>query len=168
MENVYLYDTIIGKLMMKENGNAITGIKFAGCYSDADKYNDKEIPNSETPIILMAKEQLEEYFTGKRKLFQLPLNPIGTPFQRKVWDCLLQIPYGETRSYKEVAIMAGNENACRAVGMANNKNPIPILIPCHRVLGSNGKLVGFAGGLDMKQQLLDIEQSKKHRTAQRR
>ena len=87
----------------------------------------------------------------------MPLHPNGTEFQIKVWKALTEIPYGETRSYKDIAISIGNEKACRAVGMANNKNPIPIIIPCHRVIGANKKLVGYAGGLDLKERLLDLE-----------
>ena len=87
----------------------------------------------------------------------MPLAPKGTPFQQKVWAALQEIPYGETRSYKEIAAMVGNEKACRAVGMANNRNPLPIFIPCHRVVGTNGKLVGYAGGLDVKTFLLELE-----------
>ena len=87
----------------------------------------------------------------------MPLAPKGTSFQQKVWAALREIPYGETRSYKEIAAMVGNEKACRAVGMANNRNPLPIFIPCHRVVGANGKLVGYAGGLDVKTFLLNLE-----------
>lgn len=89
--------------------------------------------------------------------FDLPLDARGTEFQKKVWNELLRIPYGETKSYKDIAVAIGNEKACRAIGMANNKNPIPIIIPCHRVIGSNGKLVGYAGGLNVKEKLLNIE-----------
>lgn len=113
-----------------------------------------------TDLLAEAEKQLEEYFNGKRKEFQLPLAPEGTFFQRKVWAALQTIPYGETRSYKEIAIQTGNEKACRAVGMANNRNPISILIPCHRVIGSDGKLVGYAGGLDRKKFLLELENGK--------
>lgn len=107
-----------------------------------------------TPLIALAKSQLEEYFQGARKTFDLPLQPAGTPFQKKVWDALCTIPYGETRSYKEIALQIHNPRGCRAVGMANNRNPIMIMIPCHRVIGSNGSLVGYAGGLDIKEWLL--------------
>ncbi len=109
------------------------------------------------PVLLKAEEQLQEYFLGKRKNFSLKLNPIGTEFQRKVWQALLTIPFGETTSYLDLAQRVGNTKACRAVGAANGKNPISIIIPCHRVIGSNGKLTGFAGGLDTKAQLLSLE-----------
>lgn len=104
-----------------------------------------------------AKQQLREYFTNKRKVFELKLNPLGTVFQRHAWQQLIKIPYGETRRYKDIAAGLGNPNASRAVGMANNKNPIPIIIPCHRVIGANNKLVGYAYGLELKQQLLALE-----------
>lgn len=101
--------------------------------------------------------QLTEYFQGKRTSFSFSYELRGTDFQKKVWNALCQIPYGETRSYKEIAIAIGNEKASRAVGMANNKNPITIAVPCHRVIGSNGNLVGYAGGIEMKQHLLALE-----------
>jgi methylated-DNA-[protein]-cysteine S-methyltransferase len=101
--------------------------------------------------------QLEEYFEGKRRAFDLPLAPQGTPFQQRVWRALLDIPYGETISYGELASRIGNKAASRAVGLANGSNPLPIVIPCHRVIGSNGKLTGYGGGLPIKQQLLSLE-----------
>jgi len=105
--------------------------------------------------------ELKEYFSGRRKSFDIPLAPQGTQFQRNVWDALCQIPYGETRTYKEIAKAIGKPNASRAVGMANNKNSILLLIPCHRVIGSNGSLVGYAGGIDIKEKLLQLEQNNK-------
>jgi len=102
-------------------------------------------------------DQIRDYVKGNRKNFAIKLNPQGTMFQKKVWEALVSIPYGEVRSYKEVATKIGNENASRAVGMANGKNPIPIIIPCHRVIGMDGKLTGFAFGLNLKERLLDIE-----------
>ncbi len=105
--------------------------------------------------------ELGEYFAGKRKIFTFPVELRGTEFQVKVWNALCEIPYGETRSYKDIAIAIGNEKASRAVGMANNKNPILIAVPCHRVIGANKKLVGYAGGLDMKELLLNLENNNK-------
>lgn len=102
-------------------------------------------------------EQLEDYFSGKRCTFDIPLDLCGTPFQKKVWNALKEIGYGETRSYKEVAQEVGAPKAVRAIGGANNKNPIPIIIPCHRVIGSNGNMVGYGGGLDKKEILLSLE-----------
>ena len=110
-----------------------------------------------TPLLRQAAEELAAYFAGQLRVFTVPLAPKGTPFQQKVWAALREIPYGETRSYKEIAAMVGNEKACRAVGMANNRNPLPIFIPCHRVVGADGNLVGYAGGLDVKTFLLELE-----------
>ncbi|MBU3160256.1 methylated-DNA--[protein]-cysteine S-methyltransferase [Clostridium frigoris] len=117
---------------------------------------------NETVLLKGANRQLQEYFSGKRKVFDLPLAPSGTEFQQKVWHALREIPYGKTNSYKDIAKNIGNIKAARAVGMANNKNPILIFIPCHRVIGSNGKLVGYAGGLDVKEKLLNIEKENRN------
>lgn len=113
---------------------------------------------AKTPVIIDAIKQLTEFLDGQRKTFNLKLALKGTPFQKKVWLELLKIPYGKTVSYQDIAVAIGNPKACRAVGMANNKNPIPIFIPCHRVIGKNGCLIGYAGGLDLKKSLLEIEQ----------
>ena len=121
------------------------------------KNRDFEI--KETPLVKKTAAQLNEYFAGKRKVFDLPLKPEGTDFQRSVWQALLTIPFGETRSYREIAVQTGNPKACRAAGMANNRNPIVIIIPCHRVIGANGDLTGYGGGLDIKKYLLELEGS---------
>lgn len=115
------------------------------------------IENQQHPILLETQKQLNEYFAGQRQNFDLPLDFEGTEFQQKVWQALLSIPFGETRSYKDIAEQIGNVKAVRAVGAANGKNPISIIAPCHRVVGANGKLVGFAGGLENKDILLKIE-----------
>lgn len=112
-----------------------------------------------TELLSMATIQLDEYFQGKRTTFSLPFKLIGTPFQLAVWKELQNIPYGQTTSYKEIAQKINKPKAYRAVGMANNKNPLPIIIPCHRVIGSNGKLIGYAGGLKLKNYLLELEKS---------
>jgi methylated-DNA-[protein]-cysteine S-methyltransferase len=109
------------------------------------------------PVLRAARRQLEEYFALKRKTFEVPLDFVGTPFQKRVWRALLTIPFGETRTYGEIAQDLGDRNATRAVGAANGKNPIPIIAPCHRVIGASGSLVGFGGGLDVKAALLDLE-----------
>lgn len=109
------------------------------------------------PILVRAARQLEEYFAGNRKSFDIPLDFAGTEFQRKVWNALLTIPYGETRSYGQIARQIGHPDAVRAVGAANGKNPISIVVPCHRVIGSTGSLTGFGGGLSAKAQLLELE-----------
>ncbi|HXO18078.1 MAG TPA: methylated-DNA--[protein]-cysteine S-methyltransferase [Candidatus Dormibacteraeota bacterium] len=109
------------------------------------------------PVLVEAERQLAEYFAGKRKKFDLKLDFVGTDFQKSVWAELLKIPFGETRTYGQIAKRLGNENAMRAVGAANGRNPIPIVAPCHRVIGASGSLVGFGGGLKTKAQLLDLE-----------
>ena len=112
-----------------------------------------------TELLSMATIQLDEYFQGKRTTFSLPFKLTGTPFQLAVWKELQNIPYGQTTSYKEIAQKINKPKAYRAVGMANNKNPLPIIIPCRRVIGSNGKLIGYAGGLKLKNYLLELEKS---------
>jgi len=112
---------------------------------------------AKTPLIEKAATQLKEYFAGKRTEFDLPLSLAGTDFQRSVWKALQEIPWGETRSYKDIAVRIGKPRATRAVGMANNRNPIPIIVPCHRVVGSDGSLTGYGGGLPVKQRLLELE-----------
>ncbi|WP_419519063.1 methylated-DNA--[protein]-cysteine S-methyltransferase [Megamonas funiformis] len=112
-----------------------------------------------TELLSMATIQLDEYFQGKRTTFSLPFKLTGTPFQLAVWKELQNIPYGQTTSYKEISQKINKPKAYRAVGVANNKNPLPIIIPCHRVIGSNGKLIGYAGGLKLKNYLLELEKS---------
>lgn len=114
------------------------------------------------PMLKRTEEQLEEYFAGKRNSFSLSLDLRGTQFQNDVWRALLAIPFGETRTYGELARQLGNPKATRAVGAANGRNPVAIVVPCHRVIGSNGKLTGFAGGLDAKAHLLRLEEGKQH------
>lgn len=147
MKFQYSYCTVIGRIFIAEENGAITGIAF----------KDINANYKETPTIKKTYFELQEYFNGKRKYFDIPLYLNGTKFQKKVWEALTAIPYGKTCSYKDIAIAIGNENAYRAVGMANNTNPIAIIIPCHRVIGSNGSLTGYAGGLNIKQKLLQIE-----------
>ncbi|TAL65888.1 MAG: methylated-DNA--[protein]-cysteine S-methyltransferase [Legionella sp.] len=113
------------------------------------------------PVLLEVAQQLKEYFAGQRQHFSLPLDFHGTEFQKKVWQALLTIPYGETRSYGQIAQQIGNPKSMRAVGAANGKNPISIITPCHRVIGANGQLVGFAGGLKIKSYLLELEAKNK-------
>ena len=150
MINYFCYDTEIGTIKISEKDGKIIGLGF----SDYKKENEIE---KETDAIRKTYLQLKEYLSGKRKNFDIEIEMIGTEFQKKVWKELLNIPYGETRSYKDIAIAIGNEKACRAVGNANNKNPIAIIVPCHRVVGSNGSMTGYAGGLDIKEKLLKIE-----------
>lgn len=150
MRNRFIYDTLIGKLLIEDNNKAITKVYLIEEF-------DSNIITEETELIKEAIKQINEYFEGKRTVFNLPLALEGTDFQKKVWNELIKIPYGETRTYGEIAKYIGNEKASRAVGMANNKNPIIIMIPCHRVIGANGKLVGYLGGLHIKEKLLNIE-----------
>jgi methylated-DNA-[protein]-cysteine S-methyltransferase len=157
MDNIFFYSTIIGKIGIQENGHAITKVYLP--HEEAPK----DATVIETELLKVAAKQLQNYFEGKRRSFTLPLELKGTEFMLSVWKELQNIPYGETCSYKDIAERIGNPKACRAVGLANNKNPIPIFIPCHRVIGANGKLVGFAGGLEMKEQLLDLEKRNKNR-----
>ncbi|MBG5950390.1 MULTISPECIES: methylated-DNA--[protein]-cysteine S-methyltransferase [Proteus] len=119
--------------------------------------NDKEVAVNSSPVINQCIKQLKEYFAGKRTTFSVPLAPEGTEFQSRVWNTLQTIPYGEIWSYKKLALTLGSVNYCRAVGMANSRNPISLIIPCHRVIGHNGKLVGYTGGLDIKRWLLQYE-----------
>ena len=150
MHNIYFYETKIGKIGIRENGKYITDIIFSKSEEKTDNIN-------ETELIKAAFKQIKEYLDGDRKYFDLPIELMGTEFQKKVWNELRNIPYGQTKTYKDIALAIKNEKACRAIGNANNKNPLPIIIPCHRVIGSNGKLVGYSGGLDIKEKLLNIE-----------
>lgn len=153
MKNIFFYDTIVGSIGIGDNGKEITDIFFGKDYSLGD------FKIKETELIKEALGQLMEYFKGIRINFELPLYFNGTEFQNSVWNALREIPYGETRTYKEIAEAIGNSKACRAVGMANNKNPIGIVIPCHRVIGSNGGLIGYGGGIEIKKKLLDLEKN---------
>jgi methylated-DNA-[protein]-cysteine S-methyltransferase len=158
LKYAYYYETKIGKLMIAEDGQSITDISLV---SEEEGMNlSSQVLWKETELTREAYGQLSEYMEGTRRQFTVPLNPQGTVFQRKVWEALRNIPYGETRSYKQIAEAVGNGKASRAVGMANHNNPIICMIPCHRVIGANGCLVGYAGGLDIKKQLLELEQGK--------
>ena len=152
MQNVFFYNYPVGWIGIAETNGAISRVYFRG-----DKKDFGGFTAAETPLIKEAAAQLAEYFAGKRFEFDLPLAPVGTEFQRSVWQALQTIPLGETRSYGEIAAQIGNPKACRAVGMANNRNPVVIIIPCHRVIGWNGSLTGYGGGLDVKQFLLNLE-----------
>ncbi len=161
MRYVYFYDTKIkelGTLGIGADDNRITNLFFEFETENVKKNKDYTI--KETPLIKKAATQLFEYLNGKRKNFDLPLLKDGTDFQVSVWNELIKIPYGETRSYKDIAIAINNEKAVRAVGMANNRNKISIFIPCHRVIGMNKKLVGYGGGLQIKEFLLNLENVK--------
>ena len=144
----------LGKLTLESDGQALTRIRLPEETWEADP-KTKRVRKPE--MFAEAAAQLGAYFRGERKEFDLKLNPRGTDFQKKVWGLLREIPLGQTITYGELAVQAGNPKASRAVGAANGKNPLPIIIPCHRVIGSNGKLTGFAGGLEAKKALLKLE-----------
>jgi methylated-DNA-[protein]-cysteine S-methyltransferase len=155
----YTFTTLaspVGELKLVAKDSRLAAILW-----ENDKPNRVRLgPMSEAPdnpILLRAVQQLQEYFSGTRNSFDLELDFAGTDFQKKVWQALLTIPFGETRSYSEIAEQIGNPSAVRAVGAANGKNPISIVAPCHRVIGASGKLTGFAGGLEAKEQLLTLE-----------
>ena len=148
---LWVYDTAAGKITVASNGTAVAAVRFGDLSGGA--------PARRTELTDLAAEQLREYLAGKRKSFTVPLAPNGTPFQMRVWAALRTIPYGETRSYGRIAALIGNPKACRAVGTANNRNPIAILIPCHRVIGADGSLVGYGGGLPLKRRLLALERA---------
>lgn len=149
---LFYYESEIGRIGIIESGGKITNV-----------YITDEVPKDvqlcETPLLKEAVRQLESYFAGRLKKFSLPLEPEGTAFMKQVWAALCEIPYGKTASYGEIAEKVGRPKAARAVGLANNRNPIPIFIPCHRVIGADGSLTGYAGGLEMKKKLLDLEKT---------
>ena len=147
-------DSPIGSLLLAGDGECLVELGFPD--GKAARRHQPEWVRKPEPFA-ECKLQLQEYFAGKLREFDIPLAPRGTEFQRQVWDALLSIPYGETVSYGELARQIGRPTASRAVGAANGKNPIPVIIPCHRVIGSSGRLVGFGGGLPTKQQLLALE-----------
>ncbi len=142
--------TLPGPLAVSEENGAIVRLEL--------RPEPRESAAEATPLLLDAFRQLDEYFSRNRREFDLPLAPVGTPFQREVWEALRRIPYGETATYKEIAAAVGRPAATRAVGMANHCNPIAIVVPCHRVIGADGSLTGYAGGLELKRRLLDLEQ----------
>lgn len=145
------YDTLLGEISIVEGEGAICRIKFGAMPK-------KNVIEQKSELTDQAAAELEEYFKGQRKTFDFPVRAEGTDFQKLIWNELMKIPYGETRTYKDIAIAIGNEKSVRAVGMANHKNPLMVVVPCHRVLGTNGSLTGYAGGLAKKERLLEIEQ----------
>lgn len=148
--NLIAFETPYGKMGLAEEDGALVRLYLP----------DEAMPRiaeHETALLADGKGQLMEYFEGKRRAFDLPLAPEGTAFRKKVWAALLDIPYGETISYGELARRVDNPKGVRAVGQANHHNPIPIVIPCHRVVGADGTLTGYGGGLELKRALLDLE-----------
>ncbi len=152
MKSVFFYETEIGRVGIASADGAITDVVLPG-----DEVVDAVL--EETELLRDAALQLREYLAGTRREFTIPLAPQGTEFMQRVWAQLREIPYGETRCYQEVAEAIGNRNATRAVGLANNRNPIPLFIPCHRVIGKSGKLVGYRGGVEVKNRLIELESS---------
>jgi methylated-DNA-[protein]-cysteine S-methyltransferase len=140
----------IGELLLTGNGAALTRLHMSPFTIEADWQRDDDALRNYVA-------QLEEYFSGQRRDFDIPVEPAGTPFQLSVWRALCEIPYGETWSYLQLATRIGNPKACRAVGLANGRNPIAVVVPCHRVIGANGSLTGYGGGMDRKRTLLDLE-----------
>ena len=148
--NFAIYEFPFGFLKIEYDGDVLISLK---------KIDEKSDYGKKTEFTNFVYNEVMEYLDGKRKTFDIKYEINGTEFQKKVWKELTKIPYGETRTYKEIAVAVGNPKASRAVGMANNKNPIAIIVPCRRVIGSDGKLVGYAGGLDMKRALLTLEKN---------
>lgn len=146
----YLFDTHLGRMALAGEGAGITRLYLPGSPMP-------RLASRPTPVLEEGAAQLLAYLAGERKAFDLPLAPQGTPFQLRVWRALEDIPYGQTRSYRDIALAVDCPKGFRAVGMANNRNPIPIFIPCHRVVGADGSLVGYGGGLELKRALLTIE-----------
>lgn len=148
-----IIDAPFGKLTLIAEGSVLTAIRFG---AEAGAVCDEA-----NAVLDCAAQQLEEYFSGRRCAFSIPMEMRGTPFQKQVWNALTEIGYGETACYSDIAEKIGNPKACRAVGMANNRNPLPIIVPCHRVIGRDGSLTGYAGGLDVKTWLLNLEKREK-------
>lgn len=149
--NTVHYSSPLGTLLLQEEENQLTVVHFM------DDEVDAVLSATDSPVLLQTILQLDEYFAGRRKQFSLPLSPAGTAFQQKVWQQLIQIPFAETITYLHVAKRLGNVKSIRAAASANGKNPLAIIIPCHRVVGADGKLTGYAGGLHRKQWLLEHE-----------
>lgn len=149
-----IVDSPVGPLTLVSDGAAIVGCSF----SNSSSAEAREAEPGEDVVLRRATKQLAEYFSGERSSFDLPLAPRGTEFQQRVWKQLSAIPFGETRTYGEIARKLGNPNAMRAVGAANGANPIAIIVPCHRVIGADGSLTGFGGGMERKKYLLGLEQ----------
>ena len=147
--NRIVFDTPVGPMALECQGEYLTALYLP--------HHHMAPSGMETPLLERGRVELAEYFQGKRREFDLPLAPKGTPFQQKVWSELAKVPYGTVVTYGELAARVGSPKACRAVGQANHNNPLPIFLPCHRVVGANGSLTGYAGGLELKQWLLRLE-----------
>jgi methylated-DNA-[protein]-cysteine S-methyltransferase len=159
-------DSPVGKLKLVAGDRGLVAVLWENDNPRRVRFSER-LEQKEHPILAQAARELEEYFAGKRRSFTVPLDMRGTGFQRNVWEALLDIPFGETRSYGELAGKLGNAQAARAVGAATGRNPISVVVPCHRLVGASGQLTGFAGGLDAKAQLLHLEQGNSPRDAGR-
>ncbi len=148
------FNSALGIITVQASNEGIKGIWFETYTTKPDELGEQA---NEHPILVSAKQQLSEYLSGKRTSFDLPLDADGTEFQKQVWSELAKIPFGETRSYKQIAEAINKPRAVRAVGAANGKNPISVVVPCHRVVGSNRALTGYAGGVERKKKLLELE-----------
>ncbi len=156
----YVYKTLsspVGKLKLVASAQGLAGVLWENDKASRVPHLATPTEQPQHPVLLIAEQQLQEYFAGTRTVFDLPLDFCGNDFSQKVWHALLTIPYGQTRTYSQIAEAIGSPKAARAVGMANSKNPISIIAPCHRVIGANGKLTGFAGGMEAKAYLLQLE-----------
>jgi methylated-DNA-[protein]-cysteine S-methyltransferase len=149
----------VGELKLIAGDKGLAGVLWENDKISRVPHLQSAVEDKSCPLLVRAGRQLQEYFAGTRKTFDLPLDFVGADFNRKVWQALLTIPYGETRTYGQIARQIGEPNMARAVGAANGRNPVSIVAPCHRVIGANGKLTGFAGGLEAKAFLLKLESS---------
>lgn len=159
-----MMDSPIGPLFLASTDQGLCLIEFGaeessltGLHAWCRKHRIAAKVEKDDSKLSLTKQQLTEFFSGSRRSFTIPLDLYGTPFQKLVWQTLTEIPYGEVRSYKDIALAIGSGKAVRAIGGANNRNPIPIIVPCHRVIGSNGSLVGYGGGISIKEHLLALE-----------
>jgi methylated-DNA-[protein]-cysteine S-methyltransferase len=152
-------DSPVGELLLVQRDDALTGLYYPN-------YGPVERGSREPQAFKAVVEQLDRYFAGQLQAFEIPLAPVGTPFQRQVWDALMTIGYGQTVSYRYIAELVGKPAATRAVGAANGRNPISIIVPCHRVIGADGTLTGYGGGLQNKQRLLELEGRRSGNAAQ--
>lgn len=159
-----IFTTALGKIFTASTQRGLCRLHIMGEERNEEALEElargypKAVIHGESKLLREARQEVLEYLAGRGKKFSAPLDLQGTPFQLAVWKELIGIPYGETRAYGQIAAKAGNPKASRAVGMACNRNPVAIIVPCHRVVGSDGRLVGYAGGLDIKKRLLDLEQ----------
>jgi methylated-DNA-[protein]-cysteine S-methyltransferase len=151
-----LMNSPVGPLRLVASDNGLAGVWFERARAGRVKPRG-DVEDARHPVLVEAERQLRQYFAGTRQSFDLKIDFVGTPFQRSVWNALLTIPFGQTRSYGQIAKQVGRPSASRAVGAANGQNPVAIVAPCHRVIGSTGALTGFGGGLDVKEQLLRLE-----------